>query len=351
MPKDLRTFLDLYERDHPEEVVHVDKPISLKYEIGVLIDKLERLRKSPLLIFHRPLTVKAGESKYQAVTDTPGTRSRLAYAIGSTFEKVALDTDRLARTQKRKPVVVDSKDAPAKEVIKKGSDINMYEFPAYQPYYMVAAPYISMGVYIFYDPDTGIDNAAIARGMIQSERQVGVFLSPGGHNHLNLWKYHKERKEDAKCAIAVGFHPAAYMGMGVRLGYPESHFEAAGGLLGEPMRLVPSETLGDDFLVPADAEVVIEGVIPSNERAPEGPYSEYTRHIGCQRWRPFLKVSAVTHRKDLVWPNYAIGRNHCFQGLTREVRVNSIVRQSVPQVQDVYLLPHAGGTTAWASAS
>lgn len=343
MTKDLRSFLQDYERDHPEDVVRINDPISLKFEIGVLIDKLERLRKSPLLIFENPVTVKRGPSKYKAVTDILGSRGRLAYAIDSTYEKVGLDTVRMATSERREPVVINPREAPVKEVIKKGDEIDLFELPAYQPYYMVAGPYISLGVYILYDPDTGIDNSAIARGMIQDKRQVGVFLSPGGHNHINLWKYHHERKEDAKCAIAVGFHPAAYMGMGVRLKYPQSHYGAAGALLREPMRLVPSETLGDDFLVPADAEVVIEGIIPRNERAPEGPYSEYTRHIGCQRWRPFLKVNCVTHRKDLIWPNYAIGRNHCFQGLTREARVYNVVKESVPQVQDVYLLPHAGG--------
>ena len=87
------------------------------------------------------------------------------------------------------------------------------------------------------------------------------------------------------------------IGAGTHVGPEESHYETSGGILGAPLRLVPSETLGDDFLVPADAEVVIEGYVACGQRKPEAPFGEYTRYSGPQRWSPLLKVTAVTHRR------------------------------------------------------
>ena len=71
-----------------------------------------------------------------------------------------------------------------------------------------------------------------------------------------------------KVAYWVGHHPSVLMGAHTTMGYPESHYETAGAVAGEPLRLVPSETLGDDFLVPADAEFVIEGIMKPGVRRP-----------------------------------------------------------------------------------
>ena len=94
------------------------------------------------------------------------------------------------------------------------------------------------------------------------------------HNALNFGKYERAGRE-MPCAYWVGHHPLACLAAQARLGYPESHYHAMGGLLEEPLRLVPSETLGEDFLVPADAEVVVEGYMQPGVRVPEGPFGEY----------------------------------------------------------------------------
>ena len=81
---------------------------------------------------------------------------------------------------------------------------------------------------------------------------------------------------------------------------------------------MPSETLGDDFLVPADAEVVIEGLHADGQRKPEGPFGEYTRYVGPQRWCPLLKVTAVTRRRDAYWDDVMVGHTHWISSLAKE---------------------------------
>jgi 2,5-furandicarboxylate decarboxylase 1 len=94
--------------------------------------------------------------------------------------------------------------------------------------------------------------------------------------------------------------------------------------------LVPSETLGDNFLVPADAEVVIEGYVPRGQRKPEGPFGEYTRYVGPQRWGPLLKVTAITRRRDAYWDDVMVGHTHWLSSLTKEGEVLRAVRKLVP---------------------
>ena len=343
MPKDLRQFLEEYERDHPEDVITIERPISLKHEIGILVDLLDRERKFPLLRIKNPILCNGEPSEYEVIMNEIGSRSKLAYAMKSTWENVSHDWRRLAVESKIEPVVIDRSEAPVKEEILKGDDVDMQRYPAYQPYLMLPHPYVSLAPMITYHPEIHVDNMGIHRGEIQGKNKIAFLFSPDNHNSMNFYKHEQEHKKNMKCAVVAGLHPNVLMASQTKMGYPESHFAVCGGMLGEPLRLVASETLGDDFMVPADAEIVIEGEILAMERTAEGPYSEYTRHIGAQRWSPYMEVSCITQRKNPLWSNYAIGRNHAFQGLAREFKVYDMVKQVVPQVTKVYLLPHAGG--------
>ena len=104
-----------------------------------------------------------------------------------------------------------------------------------------------------------------------------------------------------RVAFWIGHHPAAYLGAEVRLGFPESHYESAGGALGQPLRLTPSETLGEDFLVPADAEFVIEGFFSHGRRLPEGPFGEHLGYFGGQGRNPYMEVTCITHKERPFW--------------------------------------------------
>jgi 2,5-furandicarboxylate decarboxylase 1 len=137
----------------------------------------------------------------------------------------------------------------------------------------------------------------------------------------------------------VGHHPAAYLGAQVKIRFPESHWQTMGAALGEPARLVPSVSLGDDFLVPADAEFVIEGTISPGDRAPEGPFGEYTRYFGAQRWSRVMRVTALTHRRQAHWVSIVPGRADEGRGLSalrREGSVYRLLTQVVPHVVNVY---------------
>jgi 2,5-furandicarboxylate decarboxylase 1 len=204
--------------------------------------------------------------------------------------------------------------------------------------------YVSAGFLTTFEPDSGIDNCSMQRGWIVGPRTMRCSLLPYSHNRYNFDKL-EQRGEDIRVAYWIGHHPLVCLGAQVRVGYPESHYEAVGGVLRQPFRLVPSETLGDDFLIPADAEVVIEGKLIANKRVPEGPFGEYTGYTGPQIPSLEFQVSCVTHRNGALWHATFAGHADaliagCFalEGVTYEA-----VKQRVPSLRNVYF-PLSGTT-------
>ncbi|MBI2228369.1 MAG: UbiD family decarboxylase, partial [Deltaproteobacteria bacterium] len=119
-------------------------------------------------------------------------------------------------------------------------------------------------------------------------RKVTVGLGEGTHN----WERYRERVAntgEGLPAIAwLGHHPAACMGALTRVPIDVDEYSVIGGALGEPLRLAPSETWGEKFLVPADAEIVIEGIIPPKERGRHGLRADFARYYSPETLRPVM---------------------------------------------------------------
>lgn len=333
--KDLRTFLDEYEESHPDLVVHVEQEVDARWEASAIVLKSQKeLPEAPVFVFHRLRTVHGEISPFPVVMNLFASRHRLAHAVDSSFERVGIEIwERRAR--KVPPVTVSRDEAPVKEVVHRDARV-LRELPAVVHAAWDPGPYLSAGFLTTYDPETGIDNCALQRGWIYDDHEIRIFPNSASHNWWNIRKV-EEQGGDARVAFWVGHHPAVYMGAESKLGYPESHWANAGGLAAEPIRLVPSETLGEDFLVPADAEFVIEGIVPRGQRKPEGPFGEYTRYFGGQRLNPCMEVTCVTHRKDPQWVSIVTGYgDDMIGGLRREGFLYETMKRIVPQVINIY---------------
>lgn len=332
--RDLHTFLAEYERDHPDEIVHVEQPIMAEWELSALATKLEKAYRFPVLVCH-DVRIDGQPAELPLVTFLMASRLRLARLLGTGVREAGVVCHQRLQ-QRRLPVVVDRAAAPVKEVVQKGSEVDLRRLPAPLHHRMDPGRYITEGFFLTYNRESGGDNSALHRGWIADRDEVRIFLGPSTHNTFNLRQY-EEAGEDMPAAFWVGHHPLAILGAANHVGLHESHFEAAGGLLGEPLRLVASDTLGSDFLVPADAEVVIEGYVPHGQRKPEGPFGEYTRHVGPQRWAPFMRVTAVTRRRNAYWDDVMVGHTHWISSLAKEGAALQVARQSVPTVTAVHV--------------
>ena len=335
MAKDLHSFLSDYSKAFPTDVIRVSKPISVRWECSEIARKFERQNKFPLIVFEKLITTEGTLSDFPCVINVLGDRRKLAFAIGSTFENVAIDW-RKRCDNPIPPVLVKRKEAPVKEKVLKGDEVNLLALPTLHHHEMDPGPYITAGMLTTKDLEQGAYNTSFQRGFIAGPREIRCYISPRTHNFYNLKAFHAQGRE-MPVIYWVGHHPSVLMGAHTRASYMEDHYHMAGAVSGEPLRLVSSETLGDDFLVPADAEFVIEGIMRPNAFRPEGPFGEYPRYYGPQRHSPVFEVTAVTCRKEPLWHSFMVGINNNYGGTQEEGTIYAAVKRVVPQVQRVYV--------------
>jgi 2,5-furandicarboxylate decarboxylase 1 len=345
MAKDLRTFLQEYEQAFPEGIARIDRPINARYEVTALVIHADRhWSETPVIILNNLINHQGVKSPYRSIVNLFASKTRRCWAVGSTVRTYARDLYRKGIEQGLDPVRIAKNDAPVKHTIQTGTDVDLYRFAPLVHHYLDPGPYTSSGAILCYDPDTGVDNSTIQRGWIAAKDEIRWWPIKQSDNHRVLQRY-EERGKDMPIVCWIGHHPAAMIGGNLGVAPGHSHLRAAGGVLGEPIRMVPSETLGNDFLVPADAEIVIEGIVPAGQRKPEGPFGEAWGHTGGQRWNPFIRVTAVTHRDNPYWVSNMISHKDEWEGAFTDKRsmvALEIAKKAVPTVVDVRNSSHPG---------
>lgn len=225
---------------------------------------------------------------------------------------MAMDTDlaglpaafRARSRQPVAPVTVSPSAAPVKQKVWVGEEARINRLPVIHYHALDAGPYISGGVSITRDPTSGRTNLGIYRMQVHSPQTLGINIAPMAHGHRTLSHYWEAGKP-MPIAIAIGHHPGLYLTGAGNNDVALDEYHLAGGLVGEPLELVPAETC--DLLVPARAEIVIEGEIPPGEQQLEAPYGEFTGVYGEQGPRPILRVKAITCRQDAIYQSIMVG--------------------------------------------
>src|SRR5262252_6824401 len=163
-----------------------------------------------------------------------------------------------------------------------------------------AAPYLTATLCVTRDPDTGIQNVGTYRAALKAADRLGVRMSSriGGAGGYLHWKKHNRRGEPMPCAIVVGCAPVAMFTGGMKLAVDLDEMAVAGALAGAPMRMAKAVSV--DLQVPADAEIVIEGLIDPELLEPEGPFGESHGHVALEDFNMSMRVSAITHRSSPV---------------------------------------------------
>jgi len=326
MPKDLRSFIAELEAKSPEEIARVNKPLSPRYEISALLTHLEKIKRFPLLFFEK---VKGSDAP--VVINAQASRRLMAIALDGKPEDLA----RKFGERQSKPIPpVEVTEAPVQEVTKLGDEADLTEVPMLTHYDVNAAPYITAGVVVAADPDTGVRNTSYNRLMMAGKRELRIFMAIGRH----LWTLHNKferRDQPLPIAIVIGVHPLFSLGAQALTPADEDEYGVIGGMMNEPLRLVKAKTV--PILVPADAEMIIEGKMLPHVRRTEGPFGEFTGHAVPQDERQVIEVTAISHRKNYIFQDIHAGyTEHKLMGaVPREAALLKAVRQSVPTVKNV----------------
>ena len=238
----------------------------------------------------------AGFPGWRACNQILTDRRKWAIGLGVEEDRVIQVFNERAKTPIA-PVMVDRADAPVKEIIETGDDVDLTRIPAAWTSELDPGPFIASGMAIIKDPDTGIRNMSIHRQQIMGKNRTGYLICP--RQALRIDQKYQERNEPMPVAMVVGAHPAIYFSSSFTAPYGTDELTIAGALMGEAVRLVKCETM--DIEVPAEAEMIIEGEIPPDAITPEGPFGEGSGGYAMEGFTQYLNVKAITRRKDPVF--------------------------------------------------
>ncbi|HYC45400.1 MAG TPA: UbiD family decarboxylase [Burkholderiales bacterium] len=168
-----------------------------------------------------------------------------------------------------------------------------------------SAPTLTATNVITKDPETGVHNHGTYRAGLKAPDRLVVRMATrvggaGGYRHYQ--KHQQRGDKEMPCAIALGSPPYVAFVAPQKLPLDLDELGVAGGLAGEPIQVVRAKTV--DLMIPAEAEIVIEGYIDTTKLEPEGPFGESHGHIALEEFNMPMRVTAITHRRDAIVASY-----------------------------------------------
>ncbi|MYZ47257.1 UbiD family decarboxylase [Propylenella binzhouense] len=312
-----RPYNDLH--DHIAELrrrgllVEVDRPIDKDSELHPLVrwqfvgGMKEADRKAFLFT-----NIMDGKGRKYDIPVVVGAlaANRAVYATGMncSVDEIQAKWDR-AIAEPVPPRLVEQ--APCQEIVetgealtKEGGGLDRLPIPVSTPGFD-SAPTLSATNVISKDPVTGVQNMGTYRCALKAPDRLVVRMATrvggaGGYQHY--LKHQARGDHEMPVAIVLGCPPyVAFMGP-QKLPIDLDEFNVAGGLAGAPINVVKAKTV--DLLVPAEAEVVIEGYVDTRMVEPEGPFGESHGHVALEEFNMPMRITAVTRRRDAVIPSY-----------------------------------------------
>lgn len=317
----------------PEELYTVEESVPRDGVFTSLVLALEKRRRYPVVQF-----LHMGDSATRVVGNLFATRERIARMAGATTDNFYLKWHD-AQQHPIPPVTVAN--GPVQDVVETGAQVDVSKLPIGVHFASDAGRYISSGIVVAKDPDTGVYNLSYHRMQLQAPNQFGISLHSRGH----LWDYFRRAQlkgQDLEVAVVIGCHPAIYLAASSKIGIGEDEYALAGALLGEGVEMVRCNTV--DLLVPASAEMVLEGRIKADCFEDEGPFGEYTGYSTSRSTRNVMEVTCVMRRENALFMDLVPGfscEHLLLGGAAKEAEILYIMKDRFPTVEDVYF-PKSG---------
>ncbi|MBI1198243.1 MAG: UbiD family decarboxylase [Phenylobacterium sp.] len=365
--RSLREFLAKLEA--AGELVRVAEPVSTQLEMTEIQRRL-LATGGPAVLFEKPIRADGEVSSMPALANLFGTVKRVA--MGVTLEnkerttaaelrevgellaflrqpepprglRDAWDMLPLAQTVlSMRPQV--RKTAPVQQVVLKGSDIDLTKLPIQGCWPGEPAPLITWPLVVTKGPSQSREddyNLGIYRMQaLGPDRTIMRWLAHrGGAQHHRRWKAEGKREPLPACAV-IGADPGTILAAVTPVPDTLSEYQFAGLLRGAKLDLVPAKTV--PLMVPAQAEIVIEGHVLLDEYADEGPYGDHTGYYNSVEQFPIFQVSAITMRKDPIYLTTFTGRPPDEPSILGEA-LNEVfiplLQQQFPEIVDFWLPP------------
>jgi UbiD family decarboxylase len=312
-PGDYKPRLDLqaHLRDLEEEglLLRIDRPINKDTELHPLV-RWQFLGGVPVearraFLFTKITDAKGREYGMPVVVGALSASPRI-YAIGMGKEVHEIGASWLDAMRNPLPPARVERGLCQEVVVtgealrRKGGGLAALPVPISTPGFD-AAPYLTATLCITRDPETGIRNMGTYRAALKATDRLAVRMvaRPGGAGGYFHWLKYRERKELMPIAIVIGAAPVIAFTGPQKLAIDIDEMAVAGGLAGRPIPIVSCVSV--DLDVPADAEIVIEGLIDPSLLEPEAPFGESNGYVALEAFNMPMRVTAITHRKHAVF--------------------------------------------------
>jgi 4-hydroxybenzoate decarboxylase len=284
----MRAYLDRLRGEGKLRVV--EREVSGRNELAA-VTQASQAESDAALLFRR-----VQGSRYPVMTNVFGSRPRLMKLIGASDGSFC-----------RRWVELMRRRSPAPEVVREPNDldeIRIRDLPQITYFERDAGPYITAGIFLACEPDSGVANLSFHRSQIVSDTELRIRL--GSSHHLAQYQAKAEARGEAlEAAILLGAPPALVLAAAAAAPYDENEMEIAARIVGAPPKLRRCRTV--DLEVPAETEIVIEGRILPHLRRPEGPFGEFMGYYVPVGDNHVFEVTAVIARRDAIFHSVTCG--------------------------------------------
>lgn len=326
--RDLRGFLAML--DASGELRCVDAEVNPELEIAAITDRqCKEPEGGAALLFRR-----VAGSAFPVATNLFGSPARMSAALGvATLDDLTPLMERLLDAPQQAPFPVAVEEAPCQQVVRQVADLASWPFLKSWP--GDGGRFITLPLVFTMDPETRAVNCGMYRVRIFDDASAGIRWKrgSGGFGH-----YEKYRAAGSRMpvAIAVGAAPALTLAASLPLPDPFDELSFAGYLSGEPVETV--RCLTSELMVPAGAELVIEGFIEPGETRHEGRFGNHTGSYDEGEEVPVLRVSRITHRTDPICQATVVGpppMEDCWLAKAAERLLLPLSRRQCPEIVDI----------------
>jgi 4-hydroxy-3-polyprenylbenzoate decarboxylase/2,5-furandicarboxylate decarboxylase 1 len=315
------------------EVVEINRPIALD-DVGKVM-KRAQAQSSPSVIFNENGT------GFPLICGVYGDRRKalIAFETSSSelFQKVLRGLDNPIP-----PRVIDG-PPPCQDVVLQGADIDLNALPVPQYSPVDGGAYITPGIVVSKDPETGIPDIGHYRFLILSKNTFSFSAQPFHRFGKNLAKY-KKLGQKARAALVIGVDPILAYTCQVQVSDTTNDWHVAGGLRGAPVELTKCVT--SDLHVPATSEFVIEFEVDMDDLVMEGPLGEYTGYYTPPSPKPVATVLAITHRQSPMFQGLLTGKpiteSHLLKQIPFEASLYRTLKAQYPTITDISVRASAG---------
>ncbi len=329
--KDLREYIEVLDKNG--ELVHIREQVNWELELGT--------------IMRRGAEIGAPACLFENIKDYPGYRilgnsvaswRRLSLAFGISPNSTIKEIQRAYEMRMEKPLkprVV--KSGPCKENVVLGDKVDLFQFPIPLEHEGDGNRCIgSWHAVIVKDSDSDWTNWGMYRQMVHNRHYIGGHWHAATDAARILYSKYAPYGKPMPVAIAIGIDPLCTLAAVAPLPMGVSEVDYAGGFREEPVELVKCET--SDLLVPANAEIIIEGEILPDRRVPDGPFGDFTVHEVVGPNKHPCKVNAITYRNDpiLTVSHLGIGMDdNYFMPFTAAIPIKKLLKERGVPVVDV----------------